>query len=288
MGAPGVITAQQLFELEQLGPGRFRSHRVQANHSASAFGGQLVGQALAAAARLAPDKRAASLHAFFLRAGSTDEPIDYEVETLRDGRRLAVFRVSARQQDKLMFHLHCSFMSSVPGFNHQAPCPTDLPGPEELASVADFVRAHAEDLPAETASIYSTAFPLEIRLIEPERTFFDRLQSPHRSFWVRAPSATALESPALHQCVLAFASDYWLVGVAAATHIPLRERNRLQILSLDHAVWFHRAARADEWLLYVTDSPSAQEGRGLARGLLYNAEGALIASTSQEALITWR
>lgn len=288
MDAASAITARQVLELEPTGPGRFRSQRIQPNHSASAFGGQLVGQALAAAARQAPDKSANSLHAYFLRPGSTREPVDYQVEILREGRRLAVFRVSAHQDGKLIFHLHCSFMSRLPGFDHQAPCPTGLPGPEGLATVAEFVRAHANDLPQETVSIYSTAFPLEVRLIEPERTFFERLETPERAFWVRTPSAAEVDDLALHQCVLAFVTDYWLVGVAASTHIPMRERNRLQILSLDHAVWFHRPARADEWMLYVTDSPSAQDGRGLGRGLLYSAEGALIASTVQEGLFTRR
>lgn len=248
----------------------------------------MVGQALAAAARQAPGKSANSLHAYFLRAGSTREPVDYEVETLRDGRRFAVFRVSAFQDGKRIFHLHCSFMSSLPGFEHQTPCPSDVPGPEGLASVAEFVRARATELPTETVSIYSTAFPLEVRLIEPERTFFGRLDTPERAFWVRSPSAAELDDLALHQCVLAFVTDYWLVGVAASTHIPMRERNRVQIVSLDHSVWFHRPARADEWMLYVTDSPSAQEGRGLGRGLLYSADGALIASTVQEGLFTRR
>lgn len=248
----------------------------------------MVGQALAAAALQASGKRANSLHAYFLRAGSTGEPIDYEVETLREGRRFGVYRVSAFQDGKLIFHLHCSFMSSLPGFDHQTPRPSNLPGPEGLASVAEFVRARAKDLPAETVSIYATAFPLEVRLIEPERTFFGQLDTPERAFWVRTPSAAELDDLALHQCILAFVTDYWLVGVAASTHMPMRERNRIQIVSLDHSVWFHRPARADEWLLYVTDSPSAQEGRGLGRGLLYSAEGALIASAAQEGLFTRR
>jgi len=286
MGAARSITARELLELEPLGPGRFRSHRTQPNHSASMFGGQLVGQALAAAAALAPGKRANSWHGYFLHAGSTQAPIDYEVETLREGRRFAVFRVSAFQDGKLIFHQHCSFMSSLPGFDHQAPCPTGLPGPEELATVAEFVGARAADLPTDTVSIYSTSFPLEVRLVEPERTFFGRYETPERAFWVRIPSAAELADPIMHQCVVAFVTDYWLVGVAATPHIPMRERNRMGIVSLDHAVWFHRPARADEWMLYVTDSPSAQEGRGLGRGLLYGADGALIASTAQEGLFT--
>jgi acyl-CoA thioesterase-2 len=280
-----AITAAQLLALDEIAPGRFQSRHSQTNHTGSLYGGQFIGQALAAAVRTTPGKSLNSMHGYFLRPGSPDAPIDYEVEPLRDGRRAASRRVSAFQDGKLAFHLHCSFVAPLDGFEHQVPPDPAAPRPEALDSLSNYVAAHAAALSAVTVASYCAPFPLELRLVEPERSFFELLPEPRRAFWVRMPSAAGIHDPALHQCLLAFASDYWLAGVGAGAHVLPTDRSRLQIASLDHAMWFHRSARADRWMLYVTDSPSAQEGRALCRGLLYDEAGALVATTAQEALL---
>jgi acyl-CoA thioesterase-2 len=255
------------------------------NHAGALYGGQVLTQALLAAARLTPGKQPHSAHGYFLRAGSAEAPIDYEVETLREGRRAAARRVQALQDGKLIFHLHCSFIEPLHGFEHQVDAPAGLPRPEALQPRADYVAAHAERLSARTVADYGGPFPLDLRLIEPERFFFELLPEPKRGFWLRMPSADEIDDPVLHSCLAAFATDYWLGGVGAGAHVLATDRTTLQIISLDHGIWFHRPVRADEWLLYLTDSPSAQQGRGLARGLLYDQAGALVATIAQECLL---
>jgi acyl-CoA thioesterase-2 len=283
MGSP--ITPAQLFDLEQIETNRFRSRYSQTNHTDALFGGQFIAQALAAAIRTTPGKTAHSLHGYFLRPGAAGSPIDYQVALLRDGQRVATRRVSAFQNSKLVFELLCSFAVPLAGFEHQAPAPDGIEGPEGLASLAEYVVANAPALSPLSVANYSAPFPLQLRLIEPERCFFELLPEPKRALWLRVPSAAEVDDAALHQCLLAFASDYWLLGVAAGAHALPTNRGTLQILSLDHAMWFHRPVRADGWLLYVTDSPSAQQGRGLARGLLYDTAGTLVATVAQEGLL---
>jgi len=279
------ITARQLVDIEQTGPTRFRSRHNQRNHTEALYGGQVLGQALAAASRTAAGQPAHSLHGYFLRVGAVDMPVDYDVELLRDGRRFAARQVAASQAGRLIFHMHCSFHDPEPGFAHQFEAPLDAPGPEGLAPLQDFVRAHADRLSQAAVEKYGAPFPLELRLIEPQQFFFEPPTELRRDFWVRMPSAGAVDDSAMRQCLLAFLSDYWLAGVAAGRHISPTNRKNVRIVSVDHAIWFHRPARADQWLLYRTDSPSAQQGRGLARGLLFNQAGALVASTAQEAVM---
>lgn len=280
-----AITARQFVDLEQIGPAAFRSRHAQFNHAGALYGGQVVGQSLVAAARLTPGKQPHSLHGYFLRAGAGDGPIDYEVELLRDGQRVAARRVRALQGGKQIFELTCSFVTPLSGFEHQRPFPAATPGPAVSPALAAYVAEHAERLSERTVANYTAPFPVEVRLIEPDSYFFRLLGEPRRAFWLRIPSAAEVEDPVAHQALVALASDYWLAGVGAAAHALVTDRDTLQVISLDHAVWFHRPARADRWLLHLTDSPSAQQGRGLSRGLLYDEQGVLIATTAQESLL---
>ena len=279
------ITAGELLDLDAIGPACFRSRRSQANPSGALYGGQVLGQGLAAAMRTVSGWPAHSLHGYFLRGGSVDLPVEYRVAALRDGRRFAQRRVEAIQAGRAIFHMDCSFHDPEPGFDHQMAPPPGLPDPERLPSLAEFVTAEADRLSPIDVRNYGAPFPLELRLVEPRDFFFNRLRQPRRGFWVRMPSAAAVADPAQQQCLLAFLSDYWLAGVSAGQHQPPTGGNGLLIASLDHALWFHRPARADEWLYYDADSPSACEGRGLARGLLYDRAGTLVASTVQEAVL---
>jgi len=275
------ITAHQLLDLEQAAPTRLLSRHNQRNHTEALFGGQVVGQALAAAAVTAGGHPAHSLHGYFLRAGAADLPVEYDVENLRDGRRFQARRVRASQAGRLIFDMHCSFHDPEPGADRQVEMPLDVPAAEGLPSLADYVRANADRLPPDIVANYGKPFPLELRLIDPERFFFDTRERWTREFWVRMRSAEGIEDPVRNQCLLAFLSDYWLAGVAIT---PL-DRGRQFIASVDHAVWFHRPAGAGRWLLYRTDCPSMQGGRGLARGQIFTEEGILAASTAQEAVV---
>jgi acyl-CoA thioesterase-2 len=278
------ITARRLLDLERIAPTRFRSRHSQRNHGGTLFGGQAIAQALIAASTTVVGWPAHSLHAYFLRGAADDVPVEYEVARLRDGRRFATRRVSAIQNGRLIFEMLCSFHDAEPGFEHRFEPPSNIPGPDGLARLSDFVRAQADRLPESVVGTYGAAFPLELGLVDPEACFFSLLGEPRRSYWVRMPSAAEIDDAAAHRSLLAFLSDYWLVGVAIAQHALPTNRATLSISSIDHAVWFHRPARADDWLLYVTDSPSAGAGLGYARGLLFDRAGTLVASTAQEAV----
>ncbi len=283
MTRPPPITAAQLLDLQTVEPDLFRSHHTQANPAGALFGGQVLAQGLVAATRTVPGWPAHSLHGYFLRAGDAKLPVDYQVERLRDGRRFAARTVRASQDGRVIFHLHCSFHDPEPGNSHHQPMPDDLPGPEALLPLDAFVASHADRLPDATVANYTAPFPLELRLVAPETYFFAAGQAPRRAFWVRLPSAAGTADRD-QNALLAFLSDYWLAGIAVGPGRLSTNSQQLSINSLDHAIWFHRPARADEWLLYFCDTPSGGDGRGLARGLLYDRSGRLVATTSQEAL----
>lgn len=283
MTRPPPIIAAQLLDLQTVEHDLFRSHHAQANPAGALFGGQVLAQGLTAAARTVPGWPAHSLHGYFLRAGDAKLPVDYRVERLRDGRRFAARAIKASQNGRVIFHLHCSFHDPEPGASHQQTAPTGVPGPEALLPLNTYVAAHADRLPAATVANYTAPFPLELRLVAPETYFFAPGQAPNRAFWVRMPSAHGTADRD-QNALLAFLADYWLAGIAVGPERLSTNSQKLSINSLDHAMWFHRPARAEEWLLYLCDTPSGGEGRGLARGLLYDRSGRLVATTSQEAL----
>lgn len=279
------LTAAQLLDLESLGPRDFRSRFNQRNHGTAIFGGQLLGQSLMAAMHTVKDWPAQSLHGYFLRGGAVDLPVDYAVDELRSGRSLAARAVTASQSSRPIFQMICSFHAPESGFDHQLDPPRDIPPPETLLTVAEFVTKNADRLPADVVRSYRRPFVVELKPADPEGVFLQRLTEPRRRFWMRVPSAASLDELRAQQCMIAFASDYWLAGVAAGLHRSPATTGGFNIISLDHAIWFHRPASAAEWLLCCSDSPSAQAGRGLARGLIYDGSGRLIASAAQEALM---
>jgi len=285
-GADGVpITAAGLLDLEQIEATRFRAWHNQRNHAVSLFGGQALAQGLAAAMRTTRWP-AHSLHAYFLRGGVPDQPVDYDVTLLRDGRRFAARSVTASQAGRIILEMSCSFHDAEPGMDHQVAAPADAPLPEDLQTLRDFVQANADRLPDTVVrSYYDRHFPIELKCLDTDGIFYGRLSAPSRAYWMRLPSAAGIDDVRAQQCLLAFLSDYWLAGVAAGLHRSPLTADGFTIASLDHSIWFHRSARADDWLLCRTDSPSAQDGRGLARGLIYDRAGRLVASTAQEAVM---
>jgi acyl-CoA thioesterase-2 len=287
-----TTTARALLDLEQIADRRFRSGYNQGNYQDAIFGGQPLAQALAAAQRTVIDWPPHACTGYFLKPGAPAEPIDYEVETVRDGRRFAARRVLASQSGRPIFDFLCSFHDVEPGFTHQLGDEPNVPLPETLPPLLEFVRAHVDRLPkpiVDRHEQFHGSFPVELRLVDPDRVFFEEANLVPRTFWLRMPSAEGIDDPSAHRCLLAFMSDYWLAGVAGAPHrSPASARNDLSVASLNHSLWFHAPVRADEWLLYRTDSPWAGEGRGMARGLIYDRRGRLLASVVQEVSLRLR
>ncbi len=251
------------------------------------FGGQVFAQALVAAQRTVPVERDAhSVHGYFLRPGDLAVPIMYIVDRPRDGGSFTSRRVTAIQHGEAIFHLSASFHVSEPGLDHQTPMP-HVPAAESLAPELDVIREMADRIPEPLRPILTQDRPIDFRPVQPHDPFQGEKRAPHRSVWFRAV-APLPDERIIHQAVLSYASDYGLLPTALYPHgVPFRDR-RLQMASIDHSVWMHRPFRADDWLLYVMDSPTAAGARGFTRGTVYTKDGTLVASVAQEGLMRMR
>lgn len=273
----------ELLKLEKIEEHIFRGHSQDLGFRAL-FGGQVMGQALSAMSQTVPKERSAhSLHAYFLRPGDASYPVLYTVENIRDGRSFTTRRVVAIQKGRPICFVSASFQASEPGFEHQSPKP-DVPGPDGLRSEMEIVQALSERIPEGIRSKLLAERPIEVRPVAPVDPFRPDARAPEKNQWFRA-SGPLPDDPATHRCLLAYASDFSLVGTALLPHAHTFWEPQMQVASLDHAIWFHRDPKADDWLLYNMDSPAAQGGRGLNRGAIYNRAGQLVASVAQEGLI---
>ena len=247
------------------------------------FGGQVVAQALVAATRTVPDDRPAhSLHAYFLLPGDPRTPITYEVERIRDGRSFTTRRVKAIQHGRPIFATTVSYQVVEEGYTHQ-PSMRDVPGPEDLRDGRD-LGAPGAPIPEAVAAYFARPRPILLRPVDLRRYTDDHPREAAFSVWLRAGSRLP-DDPALHQAVLAYASDMTLLDVSLIPHGRSVFDPLVQAASLDHALWFHRPVRADAWLLYAQDSPAAGGARGFARGQIFDRAGHLVASVAQEGLI---
>lgn len=249
------------------------------------FGGQVAAQALVAAGRtVEPDRQVHSLHSYFLRPGDPAEPIQFAVERARDGRSFTTRRVVASQQGEAIFTLSASFQIDEPGLDHQTPMP-QVPEPESLPTYAERVAA------AHDAGPWSKfPRPVDIRYVSdpPWQRVAGQAQPGARvKVWFRA-DGTMPDDPLLHICLLTYVSDLFLLDAVLATHGRNPVRDKVQMASLDHAMWFHRPIRMDEWVLYEITSPSASSARGLGTGTFYAADGAMLATVVQEGLVRLR
>jgi acyl-CoA thioesterase-2 len=248
------------------------------------FGGQVLGQALSAAqATLETPRTAHSLHAYFLRAGDTDHPIVYQVDRTRDGGSFSVRRVTAIQHGKPIFFLAASFQQAEPGGEHQLTMP-EVPKPEDIDPSPAVPADVLAKLPIKVQRWLSRMGPFEFRHVYPRDELNPPKRPPFQQVWFRLSERVG-DAPELHRELLAYASDFHLLGTATFPHGISYYQPSVQMASLDHALWFHRPFRADEWLLYSIDSPTAQGARGLARGLIFDRDGRMVASTAQEGLI---
>ena len=276
-----------ILDLEQLDDNLFRGRSPQQSWQ-RVFGGQTLGQALVAAVRTVPAERIAhSLHAYFLLPGDLARPIIYSVERVRDGGSFTTRRVTATQRGRAMFVMDASFHKSEPGLDHQIPMP-QVPPPEELASENDLRARMLAELPAAMRTYWEKDRPIELRPVDLTRYFAREPRDPVQYIWMRATGRLPDNDPPLHQCVLAYASDFSLLDTALIAHGKLMFDKDVQLASLDHALWFHRPFRADEWLLYAQDSPSAHGARGFCRGSVFTRDGVLVASVAQEGLMRRR
>jgi acyl-CoA thioesterase II len=268
----------RLLDLEQLEVNLFRG--VSPPHSPTrVFGGQVAGQALVAAGRTVPEDRAVhSLHAYFIRPGDPRIPIVYETEQVRDGRSFTTRRVVAIQRGEPIFVLSASFQVPQEGLEHSVPGPTDVPAPETLPDLGALVASGA------AGWLGQGPRPLDMRFVTEPTWSANRTTAsddPVR-VWMRA-DGTLPDDRLLHVCMLTYASDLTLLGSVLARHD--RPAHPVQMASLDHAMWFHRPFRADEWLLYTCYSPTATGSRGLATGRFTKIDGTLVATTVQEGLV---
>ena len=273
----------RLLELERLEVNLFRGESRDIG-SPQVFGGQVLGQALRAAyATVEPARLAHSLHAYFLLRGDFNAPIVYFVDRSRDGRSFTNRRVTAIQHGAQIFNMAASFQLPQSGVEHQLPMPL-VPEPETLTDLAALPNETVARLPPAMRRYYERAQPFEFRLCEPEDLLEPRNAPPLQHVWIRAVDRLP-DDDALHRCLFAYVSDFHLLNAATRPHVQSFLSGTVVRASIDHAMWFHRPMRVDEWLLYAIDSPSASGARGFARGSVFTRDGRLVGSTAQEGLL---
>ncbi len=285
---PAVDALVELLDLEELEVNLFRGRSPEGD-SQRVFGGQVLGQALVAAGRTTESGVAHSFHAYFLRPGDPRSPILYRVDRTRDGRSFTTRRVTAIQHGRAIFHQEASFQQPEKGPEHQCAMP-ELPGPESLPAWQERMRARLPAMPEAMRSWALRDRPIDARYVTDFDPFQPRVQPPRFLLWIkvdgRLPDLEGSRATSLlHQCIAAYASDMTLLDAATMPHAISYTDQGYQIASIDHAMWFHRELRIDDWLLYEQESPVAHGARGFSTGRLYGRDGALVASVAQEGLL---
>lgn len=282
MGQDAVDGVVRLLDLEAIEVNIFRGENPETPRG-RVFGGLVAAQSLAAAQRTVDDDRPVhSLHAYFLRPGDVGVPIVYEVDRIRDGRSFSTRRVVAIQQGQAIFNMSASFHVTEPGFDHAREMDEEVPPPHTLPDFEERVAPFRDFLPPE---ILAMPRPIDQRNVDV--AFGDRTSTsypPRQRVWIRA-DGTLADDLRVHACLLAYASDASLLDTSLLPHQRTFMSPDMMMASIDHAMWFHRPFRMDEWLLYDQDSPSAAGARGLGRGLVYDGSGRLVCSMVQEGLI---
>jgi len=271
-----------LLELEQLEVNLFRGESRDIG-SAQVFGGQVLGQALAAASRTVEGRIVHSLHAYFLRRGDFNAPIVYEVDRSRDGHSFSNRRVIAIQHGEQIFNMTASFQVVEEGLEHQIDMPK-VPPPEELPDMVEALKPLLPKLPERVQRFVEQPRPFEFRMVQSVNPLKPGKLEPLRQVWLRTSEAVPPDE-SLHRKLLAYVSDFYLLDTATLPHGMSFFSSKVIMASIDHAMWFHRPLRVDDWLLYALDSPSASGARGFGRGSVFSRDGRLVASTAQEGLV---
>jgi len=274
-----------LLDLEPLEVNLFRGRSPETGWQ-RVFGGQVIGQALVAAVRTVENRVPHSMHAYFLLPGDPKVPIIYEVERIREGKSFTTRRVLAIQHGHPIFSMSVSFHNDEEGLSHQAKMP-DVPVPDALTNEAEMRERFAEIMPEPVKRYYERERPIELRPVEYGRYVGKKLEDGKFNVWIRATGRLP-DDPAIHQCVLAYASDLTLLDTALVPHGRTLFEKEFMAASLDHALWIHRPFRADDWLLYAQDTPNLSCSRGFSRGLIFTRDGTLVASVAQEGLVRMR
>ena len=283
---PVLANLVDLLGLERIDRDLFRG-RSQDLGWGAIFGGQVLGQALSAAAQTVPeDRHVHSLHAYFLRRGDVKRSIVYQVDRIRDGGSFTTRRVVAVQDGAAIFSLAASFQVDEEGFDHQDAMP-DVVGPDDLLSERDLAIRQAERIPPKLRAMATAERPIELRAVAPRNPLRPVPTEPRRQIWLRAIDRLP-DDPALHRYLLAYASDFSFLTTSMDPHGASWLQPTMQVTSIDHAMWFHRPLRMDEWLLFDIESPSASGARGVVRGRFFDQQGRLVASAVQEGLIRRR
>jgi acyl-CoA thioesterase-2 len=275
----------QLLELEQLEVNLFRGESRDIG-SPQVFGGQVLGQALSAAAATVAGRVVHSLHAYFLRRGDCNAPIIYEVDRSLDGHSFSNRRIVAIQHGQQIFNMTASFQAAESGFEHQIAMP-QVPPPENLAESGGPPPQVLARLPERVRRFFEQPRPFEFRTVQPIEYLRPRREAPARDVWFRAVGALP-EDEMLHRRLLAYVSDFFLLDTATLPHCTSLLTPSIVMASIDHAMWFHRPLRVDDWLLYAMESPSASGARGFARASVFTRDGRLVASAAQEGLVRVR
>jgi acyl-CoA thioesterase II len=272
-------------ELEKIEENIFRG-QSQDLGLRNVFGGQVLGQALSAASRTVPGNRPAhSLHAYFILPGDSDLPIVYTVDCIRDGKSFTTRNVAAVQKGRVIFSMSASFHKEEAGFEHQDAMP-QVSGPEGIESELEMAHRLIEKIPLPLRDKLLCVKPIEIRHLNPVNPFAPHPLPPEKFVWFRTRGAVP-DDPAVHRYLLAYASDFSLVSTALYPHGHTFWEPEMQVASLDHAIWFHRDFRMDQWLLYAMTSPSAGRARGLSIGRVFTRDGRLVATVAQEGLMRY-
>ncbi len=283
---PILADLLHLLELERIEDNIFRGESRDLGGN-RVFGGQVLGQALSAASYTAGAREVHSLHAYFLLPGDVNAPIVYEVDIARDGKSFSTRRVVAIQHGRPIFNMAASFQSPEQGLEHAVPMP-HVPPPEGLADVREVAPEILAKVPDKMRRFVTHERPFEVRPVEPVHLISPPPQEPRRHIWLKAIDKLP-DNADLHRNLLAYISDYQLVATATLPHGVHFAEGNVQLASLDHAMWFHRPFRVDDWLLYSMESPSASGGRGLAFGRFFTRDGRLVASTAQEGVVrVWK
>ena len=282
---PALQALLDVLDLERIEDNIFRGENRNLG-SRRVFGGQVLAQALVAAGRTVEAPRPVhSLHAYFILPGDIAAPIVYDVDRIRDGGSFTTRRIRAIQHGRPIFNMSASFHRTEDGHEHQEDA-GNLPGPDGLPSEIELLRALADRIPENLRDVYLQERPFEFRPVDPVSPFAPEAKPPRHAVWFKTVGNLPDED-SVHRAVLAYASDHGLLPTALRPHALSWVQPDMQVASLDHALWFHRPFRADRWLLYVTDSPSAAGARGFNRGSVYQ-DGALVATVAQEGLMRLR
>lgn len=267
-----LVELLRLFELEYVEPDHYIGQSLDLGFR-NLFGGHILGQALVAAGNTCIERNAHSLHAYFIRGGDPLAPIHYHVDRIRDGNSFSVRRVTASQGDKAILILSSSFQIAEAGFEHQVTMP-DVPPPESLPEL----------ISSEPAGMVTRDLAIELRPIDPVDPFKPEKSTPNQYVWFRAAGQVP-DNPALQKCLLAYASDFGLLGTCLRPHGATYYQPDMVTASLDHAMWFYRDFQIDDWLLYACESPTTGHARGLNHGNIFSRDGKLVACVAQEGLI---